>query len=156
MALPKSIVNVSGAYTGASSLHMPWMPEGEQILSGPSTIEVVRDRHNTFATLRYTWTYQGETHEGTMIVTANENGETSIGWSDSWHQNSSVMRLTGSSQDGSVSCPGSYPAPEGPDWGWRIALEGPSTDSFKLTMFNIMPDGQEMLAVEGEYKRSAK
>jgi hypothetical protein len=49
---------------------------------------------------------------------------------------------------------GSYPAPEGPDWGWRIEIEPKAPDAFELCLFNIAPDGQEALAVLADYERA--
>lgn len=42
-----------------------------------------------------------------------------------------------------------YPAGDGsPDWGWRIVLDWYDPDHFVFRMFNVLPDGQEALAVE--------
>ena len=48
---------------------------------------------------------------------------------------------------------GSYPAPEGPDWGWRTTLEMRGKDNLVVTHYNITPDGDESPAVEFDYKR---
>jgi hypothetical protein len=50
---------------------------------------------------------------------------------------------------------GSYPAPTGPDWGWRIELDLRLADQLQMRMVNITPDGQEMLAVQAVYARSS-
>lgn len=55
--------------------------------------------------------------------------------------------------DGVASVQGRYAAPPGPDWGWRITLTPSSDAAFVLRMFNITPDGTEMLAVEAPYTR---
>ncbi len=62
--------------------------------------------------------------------------------------------------DGAARVKGSYAAPPGPDWGWRITIKPPinapgSGESFRMTMHNITPDGEEMLAVEAAYTRQA-
>ena len=55
--------------------------------------------------------------------------------------------------EGSVSIQGSYAAPPGPDWGWRILIEPRQADSFWMVMYNISPEGREALAVEATYAR---
>lgn len=55
---------------------------------------------------------------------------------------------------GVVSLRGSYPAPPGPDWGWRIELENHERASLVMRMINISPEGQEALAVLAQYERS--
>jgi hypothetical protein len=65
-----------------------------------------------------------------------------------------VMRLRRQpAGDALVNSLGSYAAPTGPDWGWRIALRAESRDAFTLLMYCITPDGQEALAVEAASAR---
>jgi hypothetical protein len=47
---------------------------------------------------------------------------------------------------------GAYAAPPGPDWGWRTLIESDSDSTWRLSMFNISPDGQAYPAVEVNYK----
>jgi hypothetical protein len=49
---------------------------------------------------------------------------------------------------------GSYAAPPGPDWGWRIEIAAEQCKALRLVMFNIWPDGKEELAVEAAYVRT--
>jgi hypothetical protein len=64
-----------------------------------------------------------------------------------------IMNFTGTcDEQGTVRVLGSYAAPPGPDWGWRIEIE-PAAGSWTLRMFNITPDGQEVLAVEATLSR---
>lgn len=80
-------------------------------------------------------------------------------WVDSWHQSNETLFLKGEHEkvkgaaSGRVSISGTFPAPPGPDWGWRIALECPHATKLLLTMFVITPEGEEFLAVYGEYQR---
>jgi hypothetical protein len=50
-----------------------------------------------------------------------------------------------------ISVRGSYAAPPGPDWGWRIEITPDNNRKLRIVMFNIQPDGQEALAVEASY-----
>jgi hypothetical protein len=53
-----------------------------------------------------------------------------------------------------LSVRGSYAAPPGPDWGWRIEIT-PDGRTLRIVMFNIWPDGsREDLAAEASYTRA--
>jgi hypothetical protein len=53
-----------------------------------------------------------------------------------------------------LSVAGTYAAPPGPDWGWRITIEPQSPAAFRLRMYNISPAGPSDLAVEAIYART--
>ena len=57
---------------------------------------------------------------------------------------------------GVVDMRGSYEAPPGPDWSWRIELSMASADTLCMRMFNIDPQGLEELAVQSDYARDAQ
>lgn len=66
-----------------------------------------------------------------------------------------VLALSGPPRDdGAISLRGSYAAPTGPDWGWRIEVMADGGRSLRIVHHNILPDGQEMLAVTSEYARA--
>lgn len=56
--------------------------------------------------------------------------------------------------DDTVSLLGSYPAPSGPDRGWRIEIEQPEHTRLVSRMTNISPDHEESLAVLAELMRT--
>jgi hypothetical protein len=61
-----------------------------------------------------------------------------------------VMACQGSAQDGgTLSVRGSYAAPPGPDWGWKIDISPDSGQRIRISHFNIDPDGKEHPAVIG-------
>jgi hypothetical protein len=64
-----------------------------------------------------------------------------------------LMCSGGVDASGAVAVTGSYQAPPGPDWGWRIELSMPAPDSLCMRMFNIEPDGSEELAVQADFVR---
>jgi hypothetical protein len=44
---------------------------------------------------------------------------------------------------GTLIVHGNYPAPPGPDWGWRIEIPVVKEGRLKIDMFNIDPTGKE-------------
>jgi hypothetical protein len=50
---------------------------------------------------------------------------------------------------------GSYGAPPGPDSGGRRRLRSISPKEFQILTYNILPEGQEDLAVQTDYTRSS-
>ena len=152
MATPKLLLDAVGTWSGNSELHLSWLPEGERVLKSNSTLRVQSDRHNAFAQLHYTWVHDGEEQDGSILIAADENGATTAGWSDSWHQSSAVMALNGEAR-ATVNLRGHYSVEGHPDWGWRIQLSM-SGSSVVLEMFNVSPEGAEEWAVRGTYQRT--
>jgi hypothetical protein len=52
-----------------------------------------------------------------------------------------------------ANCKGSYQVEGYPEWYWRIVFSRDG-DTFKMTMFNISPEGEETLAVDAVYQRA--
>ncbi len=156
MAVPKSIQDSTGIWKGDSTLHLLWEKEpAKQTQKSKSTLHVEVDHHAKFATITYTWEYDGKLQEGTLLLAGNKAGnDVSAGWSDSWHQDSGVMALRGAVETtGTVNLKGSYEVPGSKPWGWRISLSLLGK-AFVLKMFNIHPDGkQEDWAVEATYHK---
>lgn len=82
-----------------------------------------------------------------------------VSWIDSVHNGTRIMHSKGTvpneglSPSSAPNVLGSYPAGEGPDWGWRTTLELRGRDNLVITHYNITPDGQESIGVEIDYKR---
>jgi hypothetical protein len=72
-------------------------------------------------------------------------------WVDSFHNGTRIMLSEGNQDDDTPSMRGQYPAPPGPDWGWRTTLELRGSN-LVITHFNITPDGDEAKAVEISYQ----
>ncbi len=71
------------------------------------------------------------------------------------HMSDKFMICQGAAEpDGAIVVRGSYAAPPGPDWGWRMVIGPGDGDTFRLIMYNISPDGQEDLAVEASYTKA--
>ena len=154
MSVPRQIVAASGTWKGRSKLHLSWLPEDQRISDSDSELQVQIDFQVTYATLSYSWIYQGNRQEGTMLIAGKPDaGEVQIAWCDSWHQDSAVLHLYGEPTETGIKTKGTY-AGEGEIWGWTITLNL-TGDVLYLEMENVTPNGEAEWAVRGEYLRSS-
>ena len=110
-----------------------------------------------FVRIDYTWSHDGNTNAGSLLVGHEKaTGIATIVWIDNWHNSDKMLISTGKvDEGGAVDVRGSYPAPTGPDWGWRTRLETTDT-GWAMLMFNITPDGEEYPAVDARYRSSSQ
>lgn len=153
MAAPQAAQDAAGSWKGKSKLHLSWLPPEERVQESDSSLQVAVNEQGAFATVTYTWHYEGEKKEGTILIAAESEGPgVQMAWVDSWHQSGGVLHLTGTTaEDGSVKAKGTYAAGE-EVWGWTIAL-GQVGPNLVLKMENVTPDGVAEWAVEGVYTR---
>lgn len=151
MSVPAPLASTEGDWTGEGTLFMPWQSPPE--FSYPTTASV-RIAAKGFLRIDYTWSHEGQPHEGMLLLTdEKQDGAVDAVWIDSWHQGQSFLLSHGGVEpDGTVSVRASYPAPSGPDWGWRTVLTA-SAERLSIVMYNIPPDGEETLAVRNVYSR---
>lgn len=152
MSAPAILINHLGFWTGHNQL---WLdPEGEPETSASTAALSFTAREN-FVIFAYTWGYRDQTQEGLLLLSQNSQDDSvKAVWIDSWHMGDQFMVCQGPVDDkGLISLRGSYSAPPGPDWGWRMVVDTSAFAELRLKMFNITPEGQEMLAVEAIYKR---
>ena len=142
-----------GEWAGTKKL---WMMPGSPAEECESTASVALEACGQFATVRYTWSGDGNAREGLFVMRlATTPTKANVVWTDSWHMKDEFMVCPAERDDDAIiSVKGSYPAPPGPDWGWRMAIRSDAPDGFQLVMHNITPDGQEALAVEATYRRA--
>ena len=76
-----------------------------------------------------------------------------MAWVDSFHTGTSIMFFKGKNEGRGYDVLGSYEAPSGPPWGWRMEIQQPEADRLIITHYNIPPDSQEAKAVETVYRR---
>jgi hypothetical protein len=142
-----------GSWTGGNTLWLSWLPNPETKSAGKMSVAPVAK--GKFLTFTYTWEHEGKEQEGFLLV-GNDNKEdvATASWVDSWHQSGKVLSCEGKvREDGSIVLLGHYPAPPGPDWGWRITLTTPAPDELRMDMTNISPEGVEDPAVRADYTR---
>lgn len=111
-----------------------------------------------FVVHEYEGTLCGDALRGLAIIGhALPEGRWECAWVDSFHNGTRIMLSLG--EAGAAAEPpsvlGSYPAPEGPPWGWRTELDvSGAPGRLVVRHFNITPDGDEALAVELDYRRA--
>ncbi|MAU00465.1 MAG: hypothetical protein CL608_25260 [Anaerolineaceae bacterium] len=150
MAIPTSLADLTGRWQGANRL---WLDPNEAARESVATAVCQQVAQGKFFELHYTWADEGQPQAGVLLLGQSQEKLTAA-WVDSWHMQDTMMHCTGKAQtDDAVSVIGYYAAPPDPDWGWRIALQPDSANQFRLIMYNITPDGEEMLAVEAVFSR---
>lgn len=141
-----------GNWAGANTLVRSWLADPRATSDSALTVRpIIRGR---FAQVFYDWSVDGKAHEGMMLIGHDaKSARITGGWGDSWHQDASVLQCEGLLEEVRLFMQGSYPAPEGPPWSWRIGISFAVEGELILTMHNISPEGVEELAVEGIYRR---
>jgi hypothetical protein len=147
------LAKIAGEWRGKNLLRLSWVLPPEHYSESHLVASGLAD--GKFATLSYSWMHDRMPQEGFFLLAMDEKGGVATGaWVDSWHQSARVMQCKGTlSAEGVLELRGSYEAPPGPDWGWRIVVSSPSADALHLSMYNCSPDGAEELAVQVEYGR---
>jgi hypothetical protein len=154
MSIPAMARELVGQWEGSSLL---WLsPEAPPRRCG-TTASVSFVAQGRFVTVAYTWEYEGKPQEGLLLLGMDkqERALEAI-WIDSWHMADKMLVCRGDADgSGEISVLGSYAAPPGPDWGWRIALRSGAAGEFQIRMYNISPGGEEEPAVEASYTRQS-
>lgn len=147
--------DLAGEWSGTKKL---WMMPDAPPAECSSTAIVAPEACGKFMAVRYTWEGDGNQRAGVIMVRmAVSPADADLVWFDSWHQGKAFLVCPAVPDDESlIAVQGSYPAPPGPDWGWRIALCSQGPDDFRIVMHNITPDGQQDLAVLAIYTRAEK
>ena len=140
----------AGRWSGTNRLIVDPAQPGED---SASTLSVAPIHGGRFAHVDHTWSYQGTPQEAALLIGCeSDDGPVTIHWIDTWHMGRKVMSLHGPvTSDGAIDVRGSYAAPPGTDWGWRIVIRAHAPHQVELKMFNIEPGGAEHLAVEATY-----
>jgi hypothetical protein len=131
-----------------------WFMPGTPAFESHTALTITPAVQDAAMTLRYTWSHEGAPHEGVMLVRDVADSAPDIVWLDSFHTGHKFMVLgAGTRRASTLTATGSYAAPEGPDWGWRIELHVEPDGALLVRHYNILPDGQEALAIEARYSR---
>ncbi len=154
MSVPQKLGRLIGNWTGINRLHLPWLPENP-IQESLSEALVTFSAGDNFLKIEYDWIFETNKQAGLILLGQEKNAELIKGfWIDSWHLSDKFMISEGLESDRAISIKGFYAVPDHPDWGWRTTIENRDHDSFKITMYNISPEGQADLAVETTYQKN--
>jgi hypothetical protein len=142
---------MAGRWSGKNLLRLSWHDPSE--FTSSSLMTVAPAARERFLSFTYSWEHEGHPHEGRLLLGWDAEEKTATAsWVDSWHMSNKVMFCQGSIDgEGTVDLRGSYAAPPGPDWGWRIILSAPIQGTLRMVMYNCPPAGEEDLAVRAEY-----
>lgn len=121
--------------------------------SSPARLSLEPVAGGCFLEGRYEWSHEGEVQHGLLLFGYNEENAATAAWVDSFHMSGKIMSCTGTAAAGAVDVAGTYEAPPGPDWGWRIAIRSLAEDKLEIVMHNIWPEGQTDLAVQADFTR---
>lgn len=163
MSIPANLGTLTGDWTGPNHL---WLDPTQPAQTSPSNLSIQKTAQGQFLLLQYSWSFE-ETPQDGLLVLGQASGEgATVTWLDSFHTAERCMIFQEvadipadapadipASSPAQVTVKGSYAAPEGPDWGWQIALAPQVDGTFKIIMHNISPEGEMFLAVEATYTR---
>ncbi len=93
------------------------------------------------------WSHDGAPKAGEVVLSGPApscRGD----YTDTFHAVTGLV-LHGHVHGSALFLYGTYPAgDQSPDWGWRIVLDWCDPDHFSFRMFNVLPDGTDVLAVD--------
>lgn len=150
MSALDKLLACAGTWRGRNRLEDPHSDDPQY---SPSTAVITPLLGGAFARLDYTWSYHGSPQEGSLLLGYRPDDNLITGhWIDSWHMGRDVMACEGPADPGgAITITGSYAAPPGPDWGWRIEVIPAAGHSLHVVMVNVSPEGEEAVAVKAEY-----
>ncbi|MBM3906747.1 MAG: DUF1579 family protein [Gemmatimonadetes bacterium] len=152
MPTPEKLLSLAGHWVGESAL---WLHPGAEARRSSARAHITAEAEGQALCVRYAWADGDAPQSGLLLLVGDAATDAvTAAWTDSWHYARQLMHCVGTSTGDSTSVRGSYAAPPGPDWGWRLALEAVADGTCVLRMFNITPDGEEALAVEMPLSRA--
>jgi Protein of unknown function (DUF1579) len=142
-----------GKWRGKNNLYLTWIQEMPFVSDSNALINF--SAQGKFLKIEYDWIHNDKKQDGLILLGNDKNSESiKAFWIDSFHQSDKLMISEGlQDPNGSISLKGFYEVKDNPDWGWRTVIESENSNSFKIKMFNVSPEGVEDLAVEAIYEK---
>jgi hypothetical protein len=152
----QALVDVDAVYGEWFGTNRLWFSPDEEPHVSSSGANVIFVAGARTLALRYTWEHENQVRDGMIwLRTVDGDGDVAVVWADAFHTGGDFMLCRRTPVAGALlAATGSYAAPPGPDWGWRIELYADRTDELRIIMYNIRPEGREDLAVEAVYTRN--
>lgn len=168
------LASMAGEWRGVART---WFEPGKLADESPIAGSTRLVLNGMFLLHEYEGTLQGAPMKGIAIIGYSlAEQQWQVSWIDSVHNGTRIMHSKGTVPNGGLSPSsadaevarkrgqspdagtvpsvlGSYPAGEGPDWGWRTTLEMRGRDNLVISHYNITPGGEESIGVEIDYKR---
>lgn len=122
-------------WSGSNAFRL--MPDDELAERRSSATSTMLHTGGKSWTLEYDWVHPADgTQSGILLIgSAGDDGQVTVAWTDSWHQQPTLGVLLGRFVDGTIEVEMDY----APGWSWRIALR-PGDDELSMVMHNVMPD----------------
>jgi len=151
MAPGRELEALVGDWAGTKRLHLA--PDAPVRVSD-ATARVALVAGGGFLSIAVGWSFEGAPQDGLLLVRLGDApGPLDMVWVDSGHTMGAFMTFRGETDPAGWRAGSStYPAPSGPDWGWRIVVGAPDGE-LTLTMFNVPPGGAPELAVDARFAR---
>lgn len=154
--MPIQLESFAGAWRGTNRLLMHG-PNGLEEFVSETSLRASVELEGLLLEVRYDWSHEGQSRHGLLVAGFDPEGATvNAAWMDTFHQRAGLMICSGDETPttSGFSVKGSFPAPEGPPWGWTIVLLLDAADRLLLEMDIITPAGESAPAVRAEYQRS--
>lgn len=146
------LATTPGLWLGTKQL---WFEPTAPVIACEARAAVNLSAGGGYLTIAYEWEYKGKPQDGLLSVRLRtDDTPVAMTWVDSFHQAKDWLLLVPTAMaDDAVAALGHYAAPTGPDWGWSIEVAASSEDTLVVTMHNIMPEHEPMLAVRIQMER---
>ncbi|MCL4797618.1 MAG: DUF1579 family protein [Bryobacteraceae bacterium] len=150
--MPTLPEQIAGAWRGTNRLYFV-QPTAQEFVSETS-LHAGAALDGRALEIHYTWAHEGRPHQGLLVVAMDKSGgAANATWMDTFHQQT-LMLCEPEPAEAGISVRGSFPAPEGPPWGWRITLRLSPEAKLLFGMDIITPTGEEAPAVRADYERA--
>lgn len=145
-----------GEWEGSNQLFLSWPTPSE--FQSDTRLTVSEAGNGCFLQFSYDWSHEGKPQQGVLLLAYDpEQNAATAAWGDSWHASKKLLQCSGAVGDGgAVDLLGSFEAPPGPDWGWRILLTPVSASEVQIAMKVIPPGEEEQAAVLATYRKVAE
>jgi len=148
MNVKSFLETLNGQWQGTYKL---WLDPTHAPEQSDTSMVVKATANGSYYLIHYDWLFKNSNKAGIFLL-ASKDDKVQVTWGDSFHMDPMPMVCAGELKQSTLGFTGSYPAGE-ETWYWRteFTLEN---DKLIMRAFNIMPSGQEDIALEATYRRN--